>query len=73
MNKGHFHPFVSRRVTARETHGTGCTFSAALTAFLARGLPLLEAAREAKRFVQAALAQARPAGRHQPLNFAARR
>ncbi len=70
---GTTYTLVSRRVTARETHGTGCTFSAALTAFLARGLPLLEAAREAKRFVQAALAQARPAGRHQPLNFAARR
>lgn len=70
---GETHALVSRRVAVAETHGTGCTFSAALTAFLARGLPLLPAAREAKRFVHAALAQARPAGTHYPLNFAARR
>jgi len=70
---GETHTLVSRRVAVAETHGTGCTFSAALTAFLALGLPLFQAAREAKRFVHAALAQSRPAGSHHPLNFAARR
>lgn len=59
------------RVPVRETHGTGCTFSAALTAHLARGVPLREAARLAKDFVTRALARARPAGRHTPLNFLA--
>jgi hydroxymethylpyrimidine kinase/phosphomethylpyrimidine kinase len=33
------------------THGSGCTHSAALTAELARGTPLIEAARSAKKFV----------------------
>lgn len=51
------------------THGTGCTFSAALTAALAMGVDLHEAVAMAKHFVTRALQQARPAGRHYPLNF----
>jgi hydroxymethylpyrimidine/phosphomethylpyrimidine kinase len=39
------------------THGTGCTYSAAITASLASGLSLEEAVRRAKRFVTAAIAQ----------------
>jgi hydroxymethylpyrimidine/phosphomethylpyrimidine kinase len=34
------------------THGSGCTHSAALTAELAQGTPLIEAAHRAKRFVE---------------------
>ncbi len=39
------------------THGTGCTYSAAITAGLALGLALPEAVDRAKRFVTAAVAQ----------------
>jgi hydroxymethylpyrimidine/phosphomethylpyrimidine kinase len=39
------------------THGTGCTYSAAITAGLAGGLPLEESIRRAKKFVTAAIAQ----------------
>jgi hydroxymethylpyrimidine/phosphomethylpyrimidine kinase len=39
------------------THGTGCTYSAAITAGLAAGLPLEDAVRRAKTFVSAAIAQ----------------
>lgn len=39
------------------THGTGCTYSAAITAGLARGFSLEESVRRAKRFVTAAIAQ----------------
>jgi hydroxymethylpyrimidine/phosphomethylpyrimidine kinase len=39
------------------THGTGCTYSAAITAGLASGLPLEEATRRAKEFVTAAIVQ----------------
>jgi hydroxymethylpyrimidine/phosphomethylpyrimidine kinase len=39
------------------THGTGCTYSAAITAGLAAGLALEEAIRRAKSFVSAAIAQ----------------
>ena len=37
------------------THGAGCTHSATLTALLAHGLPLAEAAREAARVASAAV------------------
>jgi hydroxymethylpyrimidine/phosphomethylpyrimidine kinase len=43
------------RVPTRNTHGTGCTLSAALTAYLARGASLVAAAEAAKGFVHAAL------------------
>jgi hydroxymethylpyrimidine/phosphomethylpyrimidine kinase len=39
------------------THGTGCTYSAAITAGLANGLSLEEAVRRAKEFVTAAIVQ----------------
>lgn len=39
------------------THGTGCTYSAAITAGLASGLSLEEAVRRAKEFVTSAIAQ----------------
>ena len=37
------------------THGTGCMFSAALTALLAQGIDLPEAVRDAKRYVNGVL------------------
>jgi hydroxymethylpyrimidine/phosphomethylpyrimidine kinase len=43
------------RIATQNTHGTGCTFSAAVTAYLARGEPLREAVTAAKRFVHEAL------------------
>jgi hydroxymethylpyrimidine/phosphomethylpyrimidine kinase len=46
------------RVATKNTHGTGCTFAAALAAGLAKGLSLDEAARQAKSYVSAALAAA---------------
>ena len=46
------------RLPTRHTHGTGCTFAAALAAGLAHGLELAAAARSAKRYVSAAIAAA---------------
>lgn len=43
------------RVETRCTHGTGCTFSAAIAAGLAQGLPPLVAAQRAKTYLTAAL------------------
>lgn len=40
-----------------QTHGTGCTFSAAIAAGLASGLELAAAVERGKRFVSAAIAQ----------------
>lgn len=47
------------RVDTRNSHGTGCAFSAALCAHLARGDDLHAAARGAKSFVTGALESAR--------------
>ncbi len=44
-------------VETRNTHGTGCTLSSAIAAYLARGLPLLDAVRQAKVYVTGALKQ----------------
>lgn len=46
------------RVHSRKTHGTGCTFSAAITAGLAAGLEPLDAIATAKAFVTEAIAAA---------------
>lgn len=46
----------SKRIDTPHTHGTGCTFSAAIAAGLAAGKPLREAVQTAKHFVQAAIA-----------------
>lgn len=57
------------RIATPHTHGTGCTFSAAITACLARGLEPLAAAREARAFLQGAIENAEPLGAgHGPVN-----
>jgi hydroxymethylpyrimidine/phosphomethylpyrimidine kinase len=43
------------RVETKHTHGTGCVLAAALTAGLAKGLSVPDAAREAKKFVTRAI------------------
>ncbi|MEZ5866214.1 MAG: bifunctional hydroxymethylpyrimidine kinase/phosphomethylpyrimidine kinase [Geminicoccaceae bacterium] len=43
------------RVATTNTHGTGCTLSAAIAAFLARGRPLPEAVASAKRYLTGAI------------------
>ena len=52
---GQVHKLCAERVESRNTHGTGCVLSAAITAGLARGRGLLEAVREAKAFVTEAI------------------
>ncbi|GAX85128.1 hypothetical protein CEUSTIGMA_g12548.t1 [Chlamydomonas eustigma] len=43
------------RVVTGNTHGTGCTLASAISAGLAKGLPLLQAVQEAKQYVRTAL------------------
>jgi hydroxymethylpyrimidine/phosphomethylpyrimidine kinase len=50
-----------------KTHGTGCTYSAAITAFLARGHRLPQAVQEAKGYITRAIASSRRAGKHDVL------
>ena len=51
-----FHELRTRRYETRNTHGTGCTFSAAIAAGLAKGAPVLDAIRQAKLYVAQAIA-----------------
>ena len=48
----------SKRILSKNTHGTGCTLSAAIAAYLALGEPLIEACRLAKHYLSGALAAA---------------
>jgi hydroxymethylpyrimidine/phosphomethylpyrimidine kinase len=48
--------YRSARILTAQTHGTGCTFSACITAELAKGLDLPDAVELAKRFVTQAIA-----------------
>jgi hydroxymethylpyrimidine/phosphomethylpyrimidine kinase len=41
----------SRRIVSKNTHGTGCTLSAAITSFIAQGYSYLEACRKAKAYL----------------------
>jgi hydroxymethylpyrimidine/phosphomethylpyrimidine kinase len=50
-----FTEFPAPRIETRHTHGTGCTYSAAIAAGLAHGLPLRDAVGRAKRFVHEAI------------------
>jgi hydroxymethylpyrimidine/phosphomethylpyrimidine kinase len=54
-HEGVFTEFRAPRIETRHTHGTGCTYSAAITAFLARGETLREAVRRAHKFVHEAI------------------
>jgi hydroxymethylpyrimidine/phosphomethylpyrimidine kinase len=50
------------------THGTGCTYSAAITGYLALGFSLTDAVVKAKEFIANAIAGHREAGGHSILN-----
>jgi hydroxymethylpyrimidine/phosphomethylpyrimidine kinase len=50
-------------VQTHNTHGTGCTFSAAICALLARGMPLCDAVRQAKAYITGALKQSLSIGK----------
>lgn len=65
---GEFTPIEGVRIDTPNTHGTGCTFSAAITAFLARGIDTMEAIRLAKSYIQNALEHAVSIGEgHSPV------
>lgn len=69
LHRGAFFEFGGPRIETRHTHGTGCTYSAAITAHLALGLDLPPAIGEAWKFVRDAIAQAPGIGKGQgPLN-----
>jgi hydroxymethylpyrimidine/phosphomethylpyrimidine kinase len=50
-----FHEFSSPRIATKHTHGTGCTYSAAIAAELAKGSALRDAIGNAKKFITEAI------------------
>ena len=56
--------FRARRLRSLRLHGTGCTYAAAITAGLARGLELPEAVAWAKIYVTGAIAHSRRVAGH---------
>ena len=60
---------TAERLQTTSTHGTGCTFSAAIAAGLAKGLEPLAAIKAAKRYLTLAIQKAYPIGDgHGPVN-----
>lgn len=53
----HMHEFTASRIDTVNTHGTGCTYSAAITAYVSHGLTLYEAVEKGKYFVTEAIKQ----------------
>jgi hydroxymethylpyrimidine/phosphomethylpyrimidine kinase len=55
LYQGDWTEFTAPRVETRHTHGTGCTYSAAITASLAAGDDLPTAIRHAKHYITEAI------------------
>ena len=53
----------SERIDTVNTHGTGCTFSSAIAAGMARGKSFFDAVDDAKRYITGAIAHALPLGK----------
>jgi hydroxymethylpyrimidine/phosphomethylpyrimidine kinase len=69
LEHGEFTEFAGPRIEGRNTHGTGCTFAAAIAAQLAKGLTVKEAVRLAKEYVAGAMRPGIPLGKgHRPLD-----
>lgn len=47
--------FSDKRINTKDTHGTGCTYSACITAEIAKGKPIKEAVRIGKAYIHAAI------------------
>lgn len=58
LHDGTLHRFSAKRVKTRHTHGTGCTYAAAITARLALGETLVDAVRQAKAWMHCAILSA---------------
>ena len=64
-----FTSFSAKRIDSNNTHGTGCTYSAAIAANLGKGMRLEEAIQSAKQFVTLGIERAFSLGKgHGPLN-----
>jgi hydroxymethylpyrimidine kinase / phosphomethylpyrimidine kinase / thiamine-phosphate diphosphorylase len=67
-SKGNIIKFTNPRLEIKEVHGSGCNFSSAVTAYLAKGMKLTEACRMANEYVHAAIRNAITIGRGLPIS-----
>lgn len=68
-NEGGFFTFTSKRINTKNTHGTGCTLSSAIAAFIAKGYTVKDAVENAKIYVTRAIEHSLPIGKgNGPLN-----
>ncbi len=65
----HVHTFTGPRIATRNTHGTGCTYASAITAWIARGLAVPDAIHHAKAYLTRAIRDSLDLGHgHGPLH-----
>ncbi|MGL4333330.1 MAG: bifunctional hydroxymethylpyrimidine kinase/phosphomethylpyrimidine kinase [Bacteroidales bacterium] len=68
---GTTYPFSEKKISSKNTHGTGCTFSSAIAAHLSHGLDLKDAVAKSKSYITKALfngADIQTGKGHGPLN-----
>ncbi len=66
---GKLHRFMAKRFDTPHTHGTGCTYSAAIATFLSQGFPLVRAVEKSKIYITEAIRFAPGLGSgHGPVN-----
>ena len=69
VSKGSAQRLTAPRLDTTSTHGTGCTLATAIAVGLAQGMPLIDAIRRARSYVQEAIRTAPGFGHgHGPLN-----
>jgi hydroxymethylpyrimidine kinase / phosphomethylpyrimidine kinase / thiamine-phosphate diphosphorylase len=66
-SKGNIMKFTNPRLKIKEIHGSGCNFSSAVTAYLAKGKTLAEACKMANEYVHSAIRNAVTIGRGLPI------
>lgn len=59
----HFESIQAPRIETHNTHGTGCTFSSAIAAYMALGFPFFQAVTRAKIYISGAIANALDIGK----------
>jgi hydroxymethylpyrimidine kinase/phosphomethylpyrimidine kinase len=66
-SKGNIMKLTNPRLNIKEIHGSGCNFSSAVTAYLAKGMALAEACKMANEYVHTAIRNAVKIGRGLPI------
>lgn len=64
-----FFEYTAERIETKNTHGTGCSYSAAISTFIAQGEPVFKAIQKAKQFITNAIRFSLDIGKgHGPVN-----